>query len=75
MNTATGTSGALLLISDLEDHAAPYVVTRSTLKQCRDATAVTELKRFEGRGHSLTVDTDWKKVADPVLDWLKTNGM
>jgi hypothetical protein len=75
VNTANGTRGALLLISDLEDHTVPDVVTRSTLKQCRDSTAVTELTRFEGRGHSLTVDSGWKKVADPVPYWLKTNGM
>jgi hypothetical protein len=75
VNIANGTSGALLLISDLEDHTAPKVVTRSTLKRCRYSTAATELKQFEGRGHSLTVDSAWRKVADPVPDWLKTNGM
>jgi esterase/lipase len=76
VNTANGTRGALLLlISDLEDHTVPDVVKRSTLKQCRDSTAVTELKQFEGRGHALTVDSGRKKVADPVPDWLKTHGM
>jgi len=35
---------------------------------------VTELRQFEGRGHSLTIDHGWKDVADAVLDWLKTNG-
>ena len=35
---------------------------------------MTELKQFEGRGHSLTIDHGWKDVADAVLDWLKTNG-
>ena len=37
--------GPLLLISGLEDHTVPDVVTRSTLKQDRDSTAVTELKQ------------------------------
>jgi hypothetical protein len=45
VTTANGTRGALLLlISGLEDHTVPDMVTRSTLKQCRDSTAVTELK-------------------------------
>ena len=66
--------GPLLLISGTEDHTVPDVVTRSTLKQYRDSTAVTELRQFEGRGHSLTVDSGWKDVADAVLDWLKTQG-
>jgi esterase/lipase len=50
-------------------------VTRSTLKQYRDSTAVTELKQFEGRGHSLTVDSGWPEVAEAVLQWLEGNGL
>ena len=75
VNTANETRGPLLLISGLEDHTVPDVVTRSTLKQYRDSTAVTELKQFEGRGHSLTIDSGWRKVADAVLDWLKSKGL
>ncbi|HTC68347.1 MAG TPA: alpha/beta hydrolase [Acidothermaceae bacterium] len=75
VNTDNSTRGPLLLISGLEDHTVPDVVTRSTLKQYRDSTSVTELKQFEGRGHSLTVDSGWKEVANTVLDWLKTNGV
>ena len=73
--TDNQTRGPLLLISGLEDHTVPDVITRSTLKQYRDSAAITELKQFEGRGHSLTVDAGWKEVADEVLDWLKTNGV
>ncbi|QTE28133.1 alpha/beta hydrolase [Pengzhenrongella sicca] len=75
VDTANATRGPLLLISGTADHTVPDVVTRSTLKQYRDSAAVTELKQFEGRGHSLTVDSGWKTVADAVLDWLKTNGV
>ena len=53
----------------------PDVVTRSTFKQYRDSTAVTELRQFEGRGHSLTVDSGWRDVADAVLDWLKVQDL
>jgi alpha-beta hydrolase superfamily lysophospholipase len=75
VNTDNSTRGPLLLISGLEDHTVPDVVTRSTLKQYRHSTAVTELKQFEGRGHSLTVDRGSLEVAHAVLDWLKTNGL
>ncbi|WP_040809895.1 alpha/beta hydrolase [Nocardia concava] len=74
VDTANSNRGPLLLISGLEDHTVPDVVTRSTLKQYRDSTAVTELKQFEGRGHSLTVDSGWKDVADAVLAWLADKG-
>jgi alpha-beta hydrolase superfamily lysophospholipase len=75
VNTHNDSRGPLLLISGLEDHTVPDVVTRSTLKQYRHSTAVTELKQFEGRGHSLTVDKGSTEVAHAILDWLKTNGL
>jgi len=75
VDTGNTTRGPLLLISGTADHTVPDVVTKSTLKQYRDSTAVTELSQFEGRGHSLTIDSGWKSVADTVLDWLKTNGI
>jgi pimeloyl-ACP methyl ester carboxylesterase len=67
--------GPLLLISGTADHTVPDVVTRSTLQQYRDSTAVTELQQFEGRGHSLAIDSGWKQVADAVLGWLHANGL
>jgi len=67
--------GPLLLISGTADHTVPDVITRSTLKQYRDSTAVTELRQFEGRGHSLTIDHGWTDVADAVLDWLRAKGL
>jgi len=75
VNTDNETRGPLLLISGTADHTVPDVVTRSTLKQYRESAAVTELKQFQGRGHSLTIDNGWKDVADEVLAWLKTNGL
>ena len=71
VNTANEHRGPLLLISGKQDHTVPDVTTRSTLKQYRDSTAVTELKQFEGRGHSLTIDSGWREVADATLDWLE----
>ena len=75
VNTGSETRGPLLLISGTADHTVPDVVTRSTLKQYRDSTAVTELKQFGGRGHSLTIDSGWKDVAAAVLEWLGNNGL
>jgi pimeloyl-ACP methyl ester carboxylesterase len=73
VNTGNETRGPLLLISGKQDHTVPDVSTRSTLKQYRDSAAVTELKQFEGRGHSLTIDHGWREVADATLEWLKAN--
>jgi pimeloyl-ACP methyl ester carboxylesterase len=75
VNTANDERGPLLLISGTADHTVPDVVTRSTLKQYRGSTAVTELKQFEGRGHSLTIDNGWREVAHTTLEWLKANDL
>jgi pimeloyl-ACP methyl ester carboxylesterase len=75
VETENAERGPLLLISGTADHTVPDKVTRSTLKQYRDSTAVTELKQFEGRGHSLTIDSGWEEVAGAVLAWLKSNGL
>ncbi len=75
VNTKNNNRGPLLLISGTADHTVPDAVTQSTMKQYRHSTAVTELKQFEGRGHSLTIDSGWKGVADAVLGWLKEKGL
>ncbi|GAB7183961.1 hypothetical protein ATKI12_3792 [Kitasatospora sp. Ki12] len=62
--------GPLLLISGQEDLLVPDAVTRAVYKQYGDSTAVTELKQFADRSHSLVVDSGWRPVADHVLEWL-----
>jgi alpha-beta hydrolase superfamily lysophospholipase len=71
VDTKNEDRGPLLLISGTADHTVPDVVTDSTLKQYRDSNAVTELIKFEGRGHSLTIDHGWRDVATEILVWLQ----
>jgi pimeloyl-ACP methyl ester carboxylesterase len=68
--TDNATRGRLLLISGTADHTAPDVTTRAAYRLYRHSAAITELKQFEGRGHSLTVDHGWAQVADAILEWL-----
>jgi pimeloyl-ACP methyl ester carboxylesterase len=71
VNTKNSNRGPLLLISGTADHSAPDVNTRAAFKMYRDSGAVTELKQFAGRGHSLTVDHGWSDVALTILNWLQ----
>jgi pimeloyl-ACP methyl ester carboxylesterase len=70
VDTSNSHRGPLLLIAGEKDHTVPPVVTRSTLRQYRRSSAVTELKELPGRGHSLTIDSGWREVADTSLAWL-----
>lgn len=67
--------GPLLLIMGGQDHTVPEVVTKATAKQYRHSAAVTELLEFPDRGHSLTIDSGWREVADACLDWLDKQGL
>ncbi|MFG1663937.1 alpha/beta hydrolase [Streptomyces sp. Y7] len=67
--------GPLLLISGQEDLLVPDSVTRAVYKQYGDSTAVTDLKQFADRAHSLVVDSGWRYVADYVLGWLDEHGL
>ena len=71
VDTRNARRGPLLLISGGKDHTVPDSVTRSTFKQYRHSTAVTELKQFPDRGHSLIIDNGWRQVADAALEWLE----
>ncbi|MBZ9641666.1 alpha/beta hydrolase [Streptomyces sp. PSKA30] len=67
--------GPLLLISGQEDLLVPDSVTRAVYKEYGDSTAVTDLKQFADRAHSLIIDSGWRFVADYVLGWLDECGL
>ncbi|MFF7330223.1 alpha/beta fold hydrolase [Streptomyces sp. NPDC008150] len=67
--------GPLLLISGGVDHTVPDVVTRGAYKLYAKSPAVTELKQFPDRGHSLTLDHGWREVATYALEWLDKKGV
>jgi pimeloyl-ACP methyl ester carboxylesterase len=76
VNVENSSRGPLLLISGLDDHTVPPVMVRSALKQYqRHSTAITELKEFPHRGHSLTIDEGWRELADYSASWLKAKGL
>ncbi|MEU4118491.1 alpha/beta hydrolase [Kitasatospora sp. NPDC028055] len=75
VDTADSARGPLLLVSGQEDRMVPDAVTRSAYKLYGDSSAVTDLKQFADRGHSLVFDSGWRPVADHVLAWLAANGI
>ncbi len=75
VDTANEHRGPLLLIMGGRDHTVPEAVTRATLKQYRHSSAVTDIKDFPDRAHSLTIDNGWREVADTSLAWLKDQSL
>ena len=63
--------GPLLLTLGGADHTVAPAITRSTYKlHAKRSTAITDLREFPGKDHSLCINSDWREVADPVLAWL-----
>jgi pimeloyl-ACP methyl ester carboxylesterase len=75
VNTRNENRGPLLLMMGGRDHTVPEVITKATLEQYRHSDAVTELAEFPDRGHSLTIDSGWRAVADRCLAWLVSQGL
>jgi pimeloyl-ACP methyl ester carboxylesterase len=75
VNTKNEERGPLLLVMGGQDHTVPESITKSTLKQYRGSSAVTDLQEFEDRGHSLTIDHGWADVAGASLTWLEKQGL
>jgi pimeloyl-ACP methyl ester carboxylesterase len=59
--------GPLLILSGEKDHTVPWAIANSEFKKQRRNEAVTEIVEIEGRGHSLTIDSGWRDVADLAL--------
>jgi non-heme chloroperoxidase len=70
VDTANAARGPLLITAGGKDHTVPAAVSRATMKQYAKSPALTALREFPDRGHSLTIDGGWREVADTVLDWL-----
>jgi len=75
VETRNATRGPLLLMMGGQDHTVPEAITKSTLKQYRHSEAVTDLVEFADRGHSLTIDSGWREVAEAALTWLDKQGL
>jgi pimeloyl-ACP methyl ester carboxylesterase len=75
VDTANSTRGPLLITSGDKDHIVPPVLCKAALKQYKKSSAVTELKTFENRGHSLASDHGWKEIAEYSLHWLNEKGL
>src|SRR6478752_993607 len=75
IDTHTAVRGPLLLTSGSVDHTVPAKVTRQVFDLYSDNTASsTEYHEFEGKGHSLTIDSGWSEVAEFAIDWLAGKG-
>jgi non-heme chloroperoxidase len=66
--------GPLLIIDGEKDHIVPWAIANASYKRQRHNEAVTEIVKIPNRGHSLTIDSGWREVAQKALDFVKRFG-
>jgi pimeloyl-ACP methyl ester carboxylesterase len=63
--------GPLLIIEGEKDHTVAWAIANASFKRQRQNPAVTELEKVPNRGHSLTIDSGWREVAERALAFVK----
>ena len=63
--------GPLLIISGERDHTVPPAMAHAAYDQQKKNRGVTEFLEMKGRGHSLTIDSKWREVADKALEFVR----
>jgi pimeloyl-ACP methyl ester carboxylesterase len=63
--------GPLLIIDGEKDHTVPWAIANASFKRQQRNQGVTEIKQIPNRGHSLTIDSGWREVAETALEFVK----
>jgi pimeloyl-ACP methyl ester carboxylesterase len=63
--------GPLLIIDGEKDHTVPWAIANAAYKRQKRNEGVTEIEQIPNRGHSLTIDSGWREVADTALAFVK----
>ena len=71
VDTANPARGPLLIISGEKDNTVPWAVANASYKRQARNPGVTEIREIPGRGHSLTIDSGWREVAEVALAFVK----
>jgi pimeloyl-ACP methyl ester carboxylesterase len=63
--------GPLLIVSGEKDHTVPRSISEAAFHQQQRNPGVTEFVEIANRGHSLTIDSGWREVANTSLEFIK----
>lgn len=73
VDTRNPDRGPLLIVSGQKDHTIPWAIAQAAFKQQEHNQGLTEIVEMPNRGHSLTIDSGWRGVADVALDFIRTH--
>ena len=71
VDTKNPDRGPLLILDGEKDHTVPWAIANASYKRQRRNEGVTEIEKIPNRGHSLTIDSGWREVADAALRFVQ----
>ena len=71
VDTRNADRGPLLIVSGDSDHTVPWSIANASFKKQKRNEGVTEIVEIKNRGHSLTIDSGWREVADTALAFVQ----
>jgi non-heme chloroperoxidase len=71
VDTENPDRGPLLIISGEKDNTVPWSIANASYGQQKHNASLTEIVEIPNRGHSLTIDSGWREVADKALEFIK----
>jgi pimeloyl-ACP methyl ester carboxylesterase len=71
VDTRNAARGPMLIIDGEKDHTVPWAIANAAYKRQRRNEGVTEIEKIPNRGHSLTIDSGWREVAERALAFVK----
>jgi pimeloyl-ACP methyl ester carboxylesterase len=71
LNPKNPDRGPLLILDGEKDHTVPWAIANAAYKRQSRNKDVTEIEKIPNRGHSLTIDSGWRDVADKALAFVK----
>jgi hypothetical protein len=63
--------GPLLILDGEKDNTVPWAIANASFNKQKRNEGVTEIEKIPNRGHSLTIDSGWREVADRALSFVK----
>ena len=71
VDTRNPDRGPLLILDGEKDNTVPWAIANAAFKRQSRNDAVTEIKQVPNRGHSLTIDSGWREVAELSLAFVQ----
>jgi pimeloyl-ACP methyl ester carboxylesterase len=71
VDTKNPKRGPLLIVDGEKDNTVPWAIAHASFKRQERNEGVTEIVKVPDRGHSLTIDSGWREVAEIALKFVQ----